>query len=144
MGREAPGFEYHPQLGTGAKLPAHCPWVLTLGLTPALLERKRVETGAELGSRPHSSQGTKHNHHQSLPCAPHGQQPLRRAKKAAQGTPAHFPSPPCTPPLSFWGPQCAHSMTRSPLPSQQLGTHPTQKDLLYQLQGQRALGPTVG
>lgn len=144
VGREAPGLGYHPQLGTGAKLPAHCPWALTPRLTPALLEEaglRQVQSLAQSHTVPKGQSGTFTSPHSVLPTA---SSPLRRAKKAAQATPAHFPSPPCTPPLSFWDPQCARSTTGSPLPSQQLGTHPTQKDLNYQLQGQRALGPTVG
>lgn len=110
MGREAPGFGYHPQLGTGAKLHAHCLWALTPRLTPALLEEaglRQVQSLAQSHTVPKGQSGTFTSPHPVLPTA---NSPLRRAKKAAQATPAHFPSPPCTPPLSFWDPQCVHDL----------------------------------
>lgn len=90
-------------------------------------------TGAELGSRRHRSQGTKQNHHQSPPYAPYGQQPPKEAKKPSQPIfllPTHAPS-------QLLG-STVHTLHNEKLtPTQQLGHHSTQKDLNYQLEGQR-------
>lgn len=64
-----------------------------------------VGTGAEVGSRPHGSQGIQRNHHQSPACAPQGQRPSKERSEGTQSTPARFPAPPCTPPLSSWDPR---------------------------------------
>lgn len=83
MKREASGFGYHPQLGTGAKLSAHCPGALTLRLTPALLKEvglRQVQSSAQGHTVPKGQSGTINSPHPVLPTA---NSPLRRAKKAA-------------------------------------------------------------
>lgn len=73
--------------GTSTELPttAH-------GSSPCLCRtRRQVQMGAELGSRPHSSQGTKWNSHLMITSVVCTLCPLRKTGKAAWATSAHFP-----------------------------------------------------
>lgn len=89
VGREAPGLGYHPQLGTGAKLPAHCPWALTPRLTPALLEEaglRQVQSLAQSHTVPKGQSGTFTSPHSVLPTANSPLRGLRRQHKQPQLT----------------------------------------------------------
>lgn len=123
-------MDNHARLGTNGKLPTHGCGTSHWALHLLCWRGSPVQTGAELGSRPHSSQGIKRNPHLIItslvptryfpwPTVPSGE--LRRQPKQPQSSPL---LPPCRPPLSSWAPQCPHARTRCPASLSAAGTSP--------------------